>query len=52
MGLVLSIFYTNQCETCNGTGKYPAYRECTHCRGIGELYSVRKIIKQLFVTET
>ena len=42
MGIILSYIYCNICSTCNGSGKYPSYRECYDCRGTGFEYSVRR----------
>ena len=43
MGLLLSTVVHNQCECCNGTGKYPAYTSCSHCYGTGLQLSLRHI---------
>jgi DnaJ-class molecular chaperone len=39
MGAFLSTVIDNKCNTCNGSGKYPSYRDCYDCYGTGNIYS-------------
>lgn len=48
MGIVLSTIVNNKCTTCDGTGKYPSYRNCYDCHGTGYIYSVYGSFRGMF----
>jgi len=40
----------NECNVCDGSGKYPSYTHCGECHGTGYLYSVRKILMDAYAS--
>ena len=54
MGKILSTIVDNICNTCDGSGKYPSYRDCFDCYGTGYIYSPMCAIygvKSMIITE-
>jgi len=45
MGIPLS---TIECIACEGSGKYPSYRECYTCYGTGYQHSVKGEIMYVY----